>query len=358
MAMALGGLPVADAAAGTAASGASEKQSLLLAWRDAKGQDHVGVWLLDWRQGRMTLRSDVPVPSRPHGFALDGEGGWLAVAGRTGDWLLRMDAQGRTQWQRESSPRRFNGHVALADGAVFTSETDPVADQAYLVRRRADTLAVERIWPVHGRDAHQFTAGPDGSLIVAVGGIPRGADGHKRRGWPVESSVLQMDARRGEAMARWTLPDPALSIRHLAWSWGAEPRLGLALQAEHPQADARSSAPLLALWSPQGLQLPLMGGDLQGYAGDLCPAPGGGFVLSAQKGGRALLWHPDAPQRWLTVAELTEPCALSAWRGDDQRVGVLIVAGRGVARWHADGAQMIAWPQAMAPDNHALVLPS
>lgn len=356
-AAALGLLHAALAPTGAWAS-APDTQSVLLAWRDAQGRDHVGVWLLEWTLGRMSLRMDVPVPSRPHGFAIDGQGGWLAVAGRTGQWLLSVDAEGRHQWHREASPRRFNGHVAYTDGAVFTTETDPSDDQAYLVRRRPDTLVAERVWPVQGRDAHQFTAAPDGSLLVCVGGIARGADGNKRRGLPVQSALLQLDARDGEPMGRWALSDPQVSVRHLAWSSSAEPRLGLALQAEHADPQSRSNAPLLALWSPQGLEVPLQGGDEHGYAGDLCAAPGGGFVVSAQKGGRALLWHPDARQRWVTVAALTEPCGLSAWRGTDDRVGVLIVAGRGVARWHAGGAQMIAWPQAMVPDNHAMVLPA
>ena len=67
--------------------------------------------------------------------------------------------------------------------------------------------------------------------------------------------------------------------------------------------------------------------------------------------GLGLLWQPDAPGRWTRMAELAEICAL---HGEDG--AVLMLAQRGVARWEASGAQMLAWPQAMVPDNHCLLL--
>ena len=91
-----------------------------------------------------------------------------------------------------------------------------------------------------------------------------------------------------------------------------------------------------------------------GYSGDICAGPGGGFVLSGQRTGEGLLWHPDAPDRWTTLARITEPCALANW---PDAGGVLVGAQFGIARWRAAGAPaMLPWPQALTPDNHWVVL--
>jgi uncharacterized protein len=114
-------------------------------------------------------------------------------------------------------------------------------------------------------------------------------------------------------------------------------------------------SPVLAVWNGQSLHLPrtadTRGG---GYAGDISAGPGGGFVLSAQKQGRALWWHPREPEQLTLVAQLTEPCALVAWPG---AAGVQIGAARGLALWRARRTPaMLAWPATMALDNHAVRL--
>lgn len=77
-------------------------------------------------------------------------------------------------------------------------------------------------------------------------------------------------------------------------------------------------------------------------------------AISAQKQRLGLWWHPGQPRAYTRVAELTEPCALVSWPGG---VGVTLHAARGAARWHADlQPRMLAWPIALAPDNHAVAL--
>jgi hypothetical protein len=37
-------------------------------------------------------------------------------------------------------------------------------------------------------------------------------------------------------------------------------------------------------------------------------------------------------------------------------MGMLMGAGRGLARWQAGEAQMLPWPEMLAPDNHLALL--
>ena len=58
---------------------------------------------------------------------------------------------------------------------------------------------------------------------------------------PLSSNALPAAPER-----RWTLADPWLSLRHLAWH-PASATLGIAMQAEHPRQADRREAPVLAL---------------------------------------------------------------------------------------------------------------
>ena len=80
-------------------------------------------------------------------------------------------------------------------------------------------------------------------------------------------------------------------------------------------------------------------------------------MISGQRVGRGVLWHPDAPDTLMTIAELREVCALSPLPLADHPGGVLLGAARGVALWHPRLAPaMLAWPQEMSPDNHWIAL--
>lgn len=351
----------ADAPAADAAGGAAER--LASAWRlppgaagGQQGGDRVGVLEIDWSTGRVELLGDTPVPARAHGLLALNDGGFLAVAHRPGRWLLRGDGEGRVVRRLDldaaGERRTLNGHVvASADGRwLYSTETDPADDSGWIAVRDARTLARVAEFRSHGSDAHQLLPAADGTLLVANGGIARDALGRKRDGEAMDSSLVRMDPASGRLLGQWRLADRALSLRHLAWASGAQPLLGIALQAEHAAAAERAAAPVLAVWDGDRLHLPSTDMRAGGYAGDIAAAPGGGFVLSAQKQGRCLWWHPGDPAAMTLVAELREPCALAA---APDGAGVSISAGRGVARWHARMApRMLAWPTALAPDNH------
>lgn len=342
------------ALAATPARAADPIERYATAWR-RDGRDHAALLDIDWAQGRLHLRAERELPGRAHGLEPLADGGVLVVGNRPGRWLWRLDADGavvaRRAWPDEPDARTLNGHVLVgSDGdTALSTETDPRSGRGWISLRDLRTLAPLAAFETHGADPHQLLHTDGGRVVVANGGILRDAQGRKRDGESVASSLVLLDAADGRLEGRWTLPDPDLSLRHLAWSHDGQ-RLGVALQAEHADAAARAAAPLLAVLEGRRLQVPATAPMAGGYAGDVAAAPGGGFVLSAQKAGRCLWWHPAAPEALTVVAELTEPCALAP---SDHGAGVAIGAGFGAARWHARQApRMTAWPAPLAPDNH------
>jgi hypothetical protein len=366
----------ASAAASPAPNALPPRVRLAAAWRGhgdtpdcGRDCDQVGVLELDWPARTVRVTSSLPVQGRAHGLLAEADGGFLAVATRPGRWLLRCDAQGqlvvRHRLDAETPLRTLGGHVlASADGQwLYTTETDTRDGSGWIGVREHRTLRRVAQWPTHGLDPHHLTLDTSGALLVLNGGIPRTADGRKTRLETMDPSLVRLDPRRGERLGQWRLDDPRLSLRHLAWGLPVQadehgparaPLLGIALQAEHDDAAQRRDAPLLALWDGQDLRLANRSVAGAGYAGDIAPGPGGGFIVSGQRSHEGLLWHPDAPERWTSIARLTEPCALAAW---PDRGGVLMAAGRGIGFWHpALPPAMLPWPKAMAPDNHWVVL--
>ena len=354
----------------------AEVQRLATAWRvpnarTPDGGDRVGLLQVDWKAGEVTLLAEQAVPSRAHGLLAMPDGGLIAVANRPGRWLLRLDAKGAIVQRTvlgvvqggENPARTLNGHVeASACGRwLFTSETDPATGAGWLSVRDPRTLLRVAQFESQGVDPHQLLRGPGGTLMVANGGIVRDRLGRKLLE-PMTPSLVQLDERNGALLGRWTLPDPQLSLRHIAWADGETPRLGVGLQAEHDHPMARAAAPVLAVWeaTSTGGCLTLQGTGSAaralagGYVGDISAGPGGGFVLSAQKQGRALWWQPAQPESFTTVAEVTEPCGLLPLPDGH---GVALSAGRGLARWHTQAPpRMLAWPGPLVPDNHWVAL--
>lgn len=358
-------LPPSWAAAAQALATEEPAWRMATAWRVAGTSapdtgDRFGVFRVDWAAGLLEMQSEQPVPSRAHGLLSLSDGDFMAVAARPGRWLMRCDAQGEVvrRWSMtdDTPERSFDGHVeASADGAwLFTVETDPATGAGWISVRDAGTLQRVAQFRSGGIDPHQILRAPDGHLVVANGGIVRDPLGRKIASERMDSSLVRLDGSSGRLLGQWRLPDAHLSLRHIAWAQGPEPLLGIALQAEHALPEQRAQAPLLALWDGRNLRVPSTDVSGGGYAGDIAAAPGGGFVLSAQKQHLGLWWHPAHPTRLTRVAELTETCALVP---SADGAGVVLGAARGLARWHTHlPGRLLGWPVALAPDNHAVRL--
>jgi hypothetical protein len=344
------------------------QQRVGAAWRaaDGSGPFRAGVLRIDWTRSRIEIVHGIELPSRPHGLMAAADGSLLVVAARPGRWLLRIGADGRIQRElnldREGDTATLGGHaIASPDGRLlFTSETDARSGQGRIGVRDGATLGKLDEWPSHGREPHQLLLSADGHLMVANGGIRRGADDRKADLDAMESSLVRLDARSGAFIGQWRLDDRRLSIRHLAWAAmrdGHAPVLGLALQAEHDDVHQRRQAPVLALWDhEQGLQVPTRAVDAGGYAGDIAAAADGAFVISNNRLHRAWLWRPQRAADLTAVARLHEAYALATW-GATPAQGVLVAAAAGIARWHPTLEPMLVrWPEPMVLDNHWVCL--
>jgi uncharacterized protein len=349
-----------------AAVNATTGHRLGAAWRRVtsagSAQDFVGVLALDWDAKAVRIQTEHAVPSRAHGVLAESTGGFLVVAARPGTWLRRLGAEGQVlqhlDIQNERPARTLAGHiVASKDGQwLYTTETDATTGEGWLSVRDMRTLAKQGEWRTHGHDPHQCLIDASGALMVANGGILRKMDGTKTDLDKMNSSLVRLEGRTGELLGQWRLNDRRLSLRHMVWSASNQPQLGMALQAEHDDAGQRRAAPVLAVWDGSKLLVP--SGDMLagGYAGDIACGPGGGFVLSGQRVGKGLLWHPDAPEQLFPIAELKEMCALATPAGAAQ-AGVLMGSESGVGYWHpSQKPRMMPWPMAMTLDNHWVVL--
>jgi hypothetical protein len=315
---------------------------------DNAGQSHVA--LIQARAGRPSadVLATVPVPTRAHGLLYLPDRSVLAVARRPGDWLLHWQPpQRRHTLHWNDAARRFNGHIALHDNHVFTTETGLADGQGRIVVRDARTLRERAVWPTHGRDPHDLAFdATHGRLWVANGGITTDpATGRTKDVSAMDSSLVCLDARSGALQGQWRLDDARLSLRHLALH--ADGTIGIALQAEHDDAVTRAAAPVLALWQRGALRA-IDGPPLAGYGGDIALL-GDAFIVSAPRAGRVAGWSTD--DGWRDAALLPQACALAstsagAWCGGGDVLQA--IATESTAAWAA--------PSGWRLDNHAVVV--
>lgn len=279
----------------------ARQRSLLAAWQHAD-QQHVGLLRIDG--DRLVAGPHLDVPTRAHGLLAEPGGTVLAVARRPGDWLVRWKPRsGQATWHWIDGDRRFNGHVVHgpARRALWTTETDLASGAGLVGVRDAASLEKAAEWRTHGLDPHQLLVLPSalgklpaGTLLVANGGIPTLPEtGRAKRDLHrMDPSLVALHARSGALLAQWRLDDPHLSIRHLAWDARTR-RLGIALQAEHADAAARAAAPVLAVWDGDDLHAARQQPPMQGYGGDICAQPGGGFIVSCPRADTLAMFAAD-----------------------------------------------------------------
>jgi hypothetical protein len=331
-------------------------------WRMQERDYQVGMLAVDFARDHVAVANAVTVPTLPHAVVPEASGGFLAVATRPGQWMLRVDADGRVAnrlaMADEGDVRTLDGHVvASLDGQwLYTGETDRKTGDGWVSVRDVRNLRKVAEHRTHGIDPHQILVNPQGRLVIANGGIPRDAAGDKRNLAQMNPELVLLNPENGEKLGAWSLRDKRLAPHHIAWNRpleGGALLLGIGLQAEHDDPAQRRDAPLLAVWDGEKLSIPSQV-VAEGYAGDVAAGPNGGFVLSAQRANRILLWQPHEPGKLLTIGKVQNPCGL--WPLQDAP-GVTIGGGLGLARWHAlEGPSMLRWPAGLSAGNHWALL--
>ena len=319
---------------------------LAAAW-ERQGSFHIGVLSTQGGAGQaLQVHAALEVPTRPHGLCMLPDGSVLATARRPGDWLVRWQPgqAAEPQWLWQEGERSFNGHVlASADGRqLYTTETDTETGASWISVRDASTLQKIADWPTHGIDAHELIWAPQGSkapsLIVANGGVPTAPEtGRAKRDLSrMDSSLVRLDARTGRLLGQWRLPDPRLSLRHLAWSPDGA-LLGIALQAEHDDAAIKNAAPVLALFDGTALRVAAapepVAQSLRGYGGSIAATPAGWAVSCPRAHGIARFSLQGA---WQGLVPLPEVCPLAV------RGGALWAGGLGASLQDAQAATPVS----------------
>jgi hypothetical protein len=344
------------------AAAAAQPLQLAAAWEAAHGYQ-VGV--LAYRGDTLKVSAALDVPTRAHGVWAERGGTLLAVARRPGDWLLRWRPVGEGSakaiaWAWADPDRAFNGHVIAGPGGktLYTTETNLETGQGLVGLRDAATLEKIGEWPTHGMDPHELLLDGDGSLVVANGGIPALPETgrlkiHMDR---MDASLVRLDTRNGALLGQWRLADKRLSLRHMAWgrapAAGSARVLGIALQAEHDDTAAKTTAPVLALFDGQKLQTCAAGAGqvLAGYGGDIAWAAGG-FAVGCPRANGVAVWQADG--RWTGFFPLEEACAVASASTAGEADTTLWAGGRLVALMR-DGTGRTASPvlKNVRLDNH------
>lgn len=365
-----------------ARAGERRPQALAAAWQQGQRM-WVGVVGAQAGAGQgLSVLQALEVPTRAHGMAELGDGSLVFASRRPGDWLLRLrpgrpDDQARWLWIE--ADRRFNGHVIeSADGRhLYTTETDLEDGQGVIGVRDAASLEKVAEWRSAGMDPHQLLLDADGSLMVANGGIPTQSETGRRklRLDHMDSSIARLlPAQKGAIAGQWRLQDSRLSLRHLAWGPGVAHApgrrwLGIALQAEHDNAQARARAPVLALFDGERLQAALLpeGQGLGGYGGDI-GCDGRHFVVSCPRVDSAGWWQvPGQPQesgRWIQGVSLkgvycvaNDSVSSGSGRAGGAASQALWLGGSDLAQLHGlSGREHEAATAGLQLDNHWIPL--
>ncbi|WP_367848953.1 DUF1513 domain-containing protein [Rhodoferax sp. WC2427] len=335
---------------------AASPPGLLTSWV-MDDQAWAGVWQLG------SAPRGVALPQRAHEVqmlhpALGLPGQALAVARRPGEYLLRFDTRTARAvlWHDIEDDRVLCGHASFAlDGStLYTTETSTDTGAGFIAVRDPVSLEKVREFSSGGLDPHMVLVEPDGSLLVANGGLLNLPETGRTKlnVQQMDSSIARLDAATGTLRQAWRAHDPFLSLRHLARA--PDGTVAIALQAEHADASARRNAPLLALLDAQGLRTVALPEALAlgGYGGDVAYVPGRNspadarFVVSATRAGQLAWWSTlGGDPRQLPLPEVGALTAFGPdWLASGAQGGV-----RGEVAAHSLERQLdrVHW------DNHA-----
>lgn len=281
------------------------------------------------------------------------DGSAIVVARRPGRFLVRWDvASGKTLARFDTGDAlddiRLEGHFAFsADGRrLYATESDLITGRGHVGVYDTDSLARLGRHDAGGIGPHAIGRLADGTLAVAIGGVLTLPEtGRVKRNLDsMDPSLVILDPASGQILRQLRLPDPWMSVRHVAQA--ADGTIGVALQNE-----GGPDRPLLA--RVQGEALVYAEADAAtrarcgGYAGDVM-AIDGHFALSASTAGITALWTTGG--RHVGTLDTPRVCALT-------RAGRQLVAtGDGGDVWTIDpqGPRILSHSRyPVALDNHA-----
>ena len=296
----------------------------------------------------------VPLPGRGHAAAIHPERAEaVAFARRPGVFGVALDCRTGAVIRRLTPPegRQFNGHGAFSpDGSrLYTSEV--VAEGSAGRVGIWDSRDYRQLgeWDSAGIGPHELRVRPDGTLVVANGGIATDPEDRTPLNLDTMRANLAVLDAEGALLSRHELaPELARnSIRHLALT-GA----GVAFAMQW-QGEATEPVPLLGLAPGDGLTLcPAPEAEalaMQGYAGSIA-ANAGLIAVTSPRGGVAMI-H-DAAGAHLATLRRADLCGAAP--APDAAFTLTDGAG---AVWAADpdGLRLRARHE-LAWDNHLIAV--
>ncbi|HKQ30305.1 MAG TPA: DUF1513 domain-containing protein [Burkholderiales bacterium] len=299
--LAVGALPVSSAAE-------RAEVRLLSAW--AADEDGMRRFFA----GRTGINAALALPARGHAVFTHPLNSSIAYvcARRPGEYLIRFDSiTGKLLAQTEpDDQRRFEGHAVIdvPRNRLLATESELDQGQGRIGLYDADSLQPLGEWPSGGIGPHELLWLERNMLAVANGGILTLPETGriKRNLDAMEPSLVLLDGHDGRRLAKFTLPDRRLGIRHLARA--ADGTLGVALQVE-----GNVIAPPLALWRAGTFRLAeadiAVAQSLGGY-GAAIAAHGDRFAVTCTRGDRVSVW--DTRGRHCGSIAMRKPSGIAA----------------------------------------------
>ncbi|MCF2903661.1 DUF1513 domain-containing protein [Octadecabacter sp. CECT 8868] len=300
------------------------------------------------------IRFSIPLPTRGHAAAAHPHRPEaVAFARRPGVFAVVLDCQTGEVLARLDSPegRHFYGHGTFdpSGDLLFTTENDYEVGQGRIGIWDARRGYV-RIGEIasHGVGPHDLRLMPDGSLVVANGGIDtHPASGREKLNIPTMQPNLCYLDLDGHCYEHVTPFHHHASVRHL--SIRADGMVGVAMQW---QGEVRTSPPLVATHMRGEAMRELGAGlDLAGYVGSIdFSGDGTRLAVTSPRAGVAAVF--DTTNGDLVLAmENDDVCGIAASKG-----GMMLTNGGGrVFEAHQDTTELavhdLSW------DNHLIAIP-
>jgi hypothetical protein len=215
------GAPLVAAPAAAAPTVPPGPRTLVLSPQSQAGPKGPSLGVLDLAAHRLDT---IPTPMLGHSIVgHPGERGIVAVLGQRPErtsCLVDLDARKVVRAFEATRERTFYGHGAYSpDGRIlYATENHERTGVGVIVARDARSLVVLGEFPSHGMAPHEMAFSRDGKTAIVANGGAISIEGDYDDG-PADleaPSLCYIDPASARLLDRHTLPDPKMSIRHLA----------------------------------------------------------------------------------------------------------------------------------------------